>query len=222
MAFGVTSDPFSYTDTYVEIQSRNVNPEGSEAQCEDSRGDIVESTIYGEFSPVEATYKVCRTGSFDSATKIGDVKGSYVITSIAATRNNKDALSVTVMGVPTSIFGDTATIPTYTPVWPTGYMAGGLGSLEAGISLSAGRSISSSITFAAENVKVPDSVGDFKCVGLFAGRMEATNEVQSCDTEPAASAASGWTLAAGNGAIADGNTEYQTATFGAFRNIIQD
>jgi len=222
MAYGVTADPFSFTDTSVEIQSRNLNPEGSEAQCEDSRGDIIESTIYGEFSPVEATYKVCRGGSFDSVTKIGAVKGSYVITSIAATRNNKDALSVTVTGIPTAIFGDTATIPTYTPVWPAGYMAGGLGSLEAGISLSAGRSISSSITFAADNVKVADSLGDISCVGLFAGRMEATNEAQSCDTEPAAAADTGWTLAPGSGAIADGNKEYQTATFGAFRNIIQD
>ena len=222
MSFGVTSDPFSFTDTYVEIQNRNVNPEGSEAQCEDSRGDIIESTIHGEFSPVEATYKVCRGGSFDSVTKIGAVKGSYVITSIAPTRNNKDALSVTVMGTPTSIFGDTATIPTYTPAWPTGYMAGGLGALEAGLSVSAGRVISSGITFAADNVKVADSVGDYKCTGLFAGRMEATNEVQSCDTEPAAAADTGWTEAAGSGAIAEGNTEYVTGTFSAFRNIIQD
>jgi len=222
MGFGVSTDPFSFTDTYVEIQSRSVSPEGSEAQCEDSNGDIIESTIHGEFSPVEATYKVCRTGTFDSVVKIGAVKGSYVITSIAATRNNKDALSVTVMGTPKSIFGDTATIPTYTPVWPAGYLAGGLGALEAGVSVSAGRVISSSITFAADNVKVADSLGDIACVGLFGGRMEATNELQSCDTEPAATADTGWTEAAGSGALSEGNTDYVTKTVSAFRNITQD
>ncbi len=220
--FGVSADPFSFTDTEVEVQGRNVNPEGAEAQCEDANGDVEESTVYGEFSPVEMSYKVCRGGSFDSTVKLGAVKGDYVITSIAVTRNNRDALAVVVTGIPKAIFGDTATIPNYTPDWPTGYLTGGLGAVAAGVGATAGNVISSTLTFAVQNTMVADSVGDPKCVGIFGGRMDGSTELQSCDTLTAASADTDWALAPGSGQITEVNTDYQTGTFLAFQNITQD
>jgi len=221
--FGVSADPLSFADTYVEPQGVSFSPEGSEAQCEDSNGDVVESTIHGEFTPIEATYKVCRGGSFDSTVKLGTVKGSYVITGITPSRNNRDALSVVVSAIPKSVVGDTATLPQYTPAWPAGYMAGGQGAGKgAGATATAGRIISSSIAFTVDNVKVADSRGNIVCVGLFGGRMEGTNELTSCDTEVAATADAGWTLAAGSGSINEVNTDYHSGSVNAFRNITRN
>jgi hypothetical protein len=224
--FGVAADPLSFTDTEVEIQSVSVSPAGSEAQCEDSNGDIIESTVYGEHSPIEVTYKVCTGGTFPTATKLGDTKGSYIITGITATRNNKDALSVSVSALPSAIFIIDSSNPTpkYTIPWPTGYLAGGIGALNGAFIPSAGRTISSSISATVSFVIIADSVGDPACTGLYGGRAEGSNEVQTCDTAVAGAAdtANGWTLAAGSGATNETNTEYQTGTFTTFQNITQD
>jgi hypothetical protein len=218
---GIRSDPFGLADASSFIQAHNINPEGSSSKSEDSIGDVRCEEVYGQYSPVEATYKVCRGGYFDSTVKLGEVKTGYVITRIVASRNNKDALSVAVTGIPTAVVGDTATLPNYTIPWPAGYMTGGNGAKLAGVTLTAGRVISSSITASIENNVVADSLGDPACMGFFAGRVEATNEVQSCDTQPSATAASNWTLSPGSGAQSQSNTDYESATFSAFRNIIR-
>jgi hypothetical protein len=182
---GIRTDPFTLADTSSFIQAHAVTPEGQQSKAEDSRGDVLCEGVFGQYSPVEATYKVCRGGSFDSSVKLCSVKGSYVINRIVASRINKDALSVVVGGIPKSVVGDTATLPTFTIVWPTDYLTGGNGAKAAGIVVGAGRVISSSITASVENNVVADSVGDPACMGFFAGRMESTNELQSCDTAPA-------------------------------------
>lgn len=217
---GIRSDPFGMTTGF--IQAHNINPEGSSSKAEDSLGDVRCEEVFGQYTPVEATYKFCRGESFDSSVKLGQVKGNYVVTRIVPSRNNKDALSVVVTGIPKAVVGDTATLPTFTIPWPTGYLAGGNGAKLAGVTLSAGRVISSSITASLENNPIADSVGEVSCMGFYAGRLEATNEVQSCDTQPAAAAAADWELSPGSGAQSQSNTDYETATFQAFRNIIRD
>jgi len=222
MARGVNTSVFGALFTGELIQSHNLNPEGSSSKGEDSLGDVLCEEVYGEYSPIEETFKFCRGSSFDSTVKLGQVESSYVISRIVLGRTNKDILTATVTGMPSSIVGDTATLPTYTIPWPSGYSAGGAGAIAAGITVSAGRLISSSVTASVENTMGLDSNGDPACVNFYAGRLEATNEIQSCDTQPAASVAASWTLAPGAGALAETNTDYETGTWGAFRNIVRD
>lgn len=222
MARGVTTSTFGGLFTGELIQSHNLNPEGSSSKGEDSLGDVLCEEVYGEYSPIEETFKFCRGSTFDSTVTLGEVSASYVITRIVLSRSNKDILTAVVTGMPASIVGDTATLPTYTIPWPSGYSAGGAGAIAAGITVSAGRLISSSVTASIENTMSLDSLGDPACMNFYAGRLESTNEIQSCDTQPAATVASGWTLAPGAGSLAETNTDYETGTWAAFRNIIRD
>jgi hypothetical protein len=219
---GIRTDPFGSANASSFIQARTVTPEGQQSKAEDSRGDVLCEETYGEFSPVEGTYKVCRGGSFDSTGKLGAVENGFVIDRIVASRNNKDALQIVKHGIPKSVVGDTASLPTYTIVWPHDYLKGGNGAKAAGITPTAGRVISSSITASLEHNVVGDSLGEPACMGFYAGRMESTNELQSCDTAPAATVAADWTLAPGSGNTSESSTDYETATFAAFRNIVRD
>ena len=204
------------------IQSRSFSPEGSSSKGEDSRGDVLCEEVYGEFTPLEETFKFCRGSDFDSTGKLGEVVGAYVVDKVTLTRNNKEGLQAVVHGIPVAVVGDTATLPTYTIPWPAGFSAGGNGAKLAGFTVSAGRLISSSVAATLENNPSADSLGDVACMNFFAGRLEASNEVQSCDTAPAAAIATDWTESPGSGAASESNTDYETKTFTAFRNIVRD
>jgi hypothetical protein len=82
--------------------------------------------------------------------------------------------------------------------------------------------IGSSITFQAQSSKVMDSAGAAACMSFHQGRMEATNEVQSCDTAPAVTYDTDWVEGAGSGAIVESNTDYEVGTFSCYRNIARD
>ena len=222
MARGVTTSIFGALFTGELIQSHNTNPEGSSSKGEDSLGDVLCEEVYGEVTPIEEVFKFCRGSTFDSTVQLGEVSSNYVLTRIVLSRSNKEALTATVTGYPVASVGDTATLPLYTIPWPTGYSAGGNGAVLAGFTLDAGRLISSSATASIEHNLTLDSVGDPSCAGFFAGRLESTNEVQSCDTQPAATIAASWTESPGSGALAETNTDYETGTFSAFRNIVRD
>jgi hypothetical protein len=219
---GIRTSEFGALFTGELIQSRAFSPTGSSAQSEDSKGDVLCEAVFGEYTPLEETFKFCRGSSMDTSVKLGQVEGNYVIKKITATRNNKDALTVAVLGIPVGSVGDTATLPQYTIPWPTGYSAGGNGAVAAGFTVSAGRVISSSLTAEIKDNPVADSKGDIACMGFFGGRVESNNEVQSCDTAPAAAVTGDWTASPGSGAAKEGNTEYETKTFQAFINIVRD
>ncbi len=229
--FGAVTDPWGFAETGINLLSSGSSQQGSNAQCPDSLGNVIEETVYDTGSAPTATYLVCagKTATFyDSSDtssiidfRLGKVISNNAITGIVATRSNTDELQLTISGE-NSPLGDTA-LAKFTPVFPSGYLAGGKAALEAGIVSSAGRVISSSVTGSLSVSKGLDSQGAQACKSTYAGRMEANNEFMSCDTLPAAVAdtANGWALNPSTGA-AEINTGYPTATFDAFQNLAQD
>ena len=218
MGFGASTDHWGFAGTGINLISSTNPQSGSNAQSEDSNGDVPCETVFDTGLAPSATYEVCQgtTASFASH-KLGQVISSQVITSIAATRNNKSRLQIVISGE--NMEGDSGA--TYTPVFPASYLVGGKGALEAGISLSAGRVISSSVTNTVQIVKGLDSLGNQACKEVYAGRAESTNEMQSCDTAPAFSAAASWTLMP-NKTPNEDNSSYGSTTGGAFQNILAD
>ena len=222
MAFGVTTDVFGFAGAKTRCVSSGLAPEASSAQAEDSFGDIIHETVFGHDTVFTREYIVGDDTSWDSTVKLGSVHGGKQIHSIVGTRNNKDELRMAVTGSPQ---GDTAAdIAQYLIPWPTGYCAGGVGAKMAGLAtVAAGRIISSSINAAVTVVKGEDSKGNIVCKYNHGGRVDATNEVQSHDTTPAVTydTAAGWAKAPGSGQITQGNKDYETGTFSAFKNIVR-
>ena len=230
MAFGVTTDTFGLASGNIRCVGAGKAPEANSAQGEDSNGDVICEKNYGADTVFTREYLVGADTAFDAADtlgnyaiKLGSVQSGKQIHSIAAARDNKGELRVTVTGSPQ---GDTAAnLPTYSIPWPTGYLTGGNGAKMAGLSaVTAGRVISSSITASVQVPKGEDSQGDIATKSSHGGRMEATNEVQSCDTTPDVTydTANGWAAAAGSGAINQDNTSYESGTFSAFKNLTRD
>jgi hypothetical protein len=226
--FGASTDPWSFADTNIHLTGYSSSGQGSSAQALDSRGNILDETTYDTGAEVSATYSVCAGSSaviYDTATsvdfRLGKVISGNVITSIEAARSNTNNIEITISGENTSEAD--SDMAKFTPTFPTGYLAGGKGALAAGIVVSAGRVISSSVSASCSVAKSLDSDGAQACKAVYGGRMESNNELMSSDTVPAAVAdtANGWTLNA-SPSHAESNTAYPTATYGAYANLAQD
>lgn len=220
-SFGVTTDLFAVGDTYSHPQSSETSKNGSTAQCLDSQGTIVAETNYDTGLTYSEDLTVCKGGSHTPA-KIGDVTSNKVITSASFDRSNSDALKVNYGGEST-VMTDTQ-MPKFTIDIDSAYLVGGKGALAAGIIVTKGKVISSSIKVTSSVARVLDSQGVRKCESIYGARMEATNELQSCDTAPAAVAdtANGWKLAPSGGGPKQSNTAYPTTTFVAYKALTQD
>jgi hypothetical protein len=228
--FGAKTDPWGFADTKVNLTGYSASGQGSSAQCQDSLGNIVEETTYDTGQEVSATYSVCAGHSavlFDSDTaapvdfRLGKVISGNVITSIEVARSNTSNIEITISGENTSEAD--SDMAKFTPAFPSGYLAGGKGAIAAGIVISAGKVISSSVSASCSVAKSLDSDGAQACKAIYAGRLESNNELMSCDTIPAAVAdtANGWTLNSAP-SLAESNTAYPTGTFGAYANLDQD
>ena len=230
--FGATTDPWSFVETGINLVSTSPSPRtGSAAQAGDSRGDVLDETIYDTGTTDEATYEVCpgKTVEFydtsDTAHeydfRLGKVIDSKVITSIAVNRSSTEIMQV-VIGGENCPSADSA-VAKFIPVFPTGFLAGGKNAVAAGISVTAGRVITSSVTNSAQVSKGLDSGGAQACKDIYAGRAESTNELVSSDTAPAATAdtANGWALTPGQ-TSGESNTGYPTASIGSFQNLTRD
>jgi len=222
--FGATTDPWSFADTTIHLVSYSNPISGSNAQSEDSMGTVLCETVFDTGTGPSATYRVCKGRTavfFDTVTdfRLGKVISSKVITSIACARSNKEELEITIAGE--NMVGDSGAV--VTPVFPTGYLAGGKNAIQAGIVGSAGRCISSSVTNTIQVAKGLDSLGNQVCKEVYGARAEATNEFQSCDTDPAwvADTANGWALLPNKSQNED-NSSYPSATGGAFQNLALD
>ena len=222
MAYGPGSDPFGIAAVGIELQAVNSNPAGQEAQCEDENGSVLASTVFGQMTPVTARYKV-KAGDTVTPPKLGAAISTHYMTRFAPKRSNRDVLEIEVEGYPASLFA--AAPPTFTidGLFPTNYLLGGKGAIAAGITVSTGKVISSSIVCSV-NVGTPllDEAGTIVDIPISGGRMEATNETQVSTGTPAATAAEDWALKPDSGAASNDNQSYGTKTFGAFRNIVAD
>jgi len=221
--FGATTDVWSFADTNVILQaSQPAMKTGSLAQAEDSKGSVTEETSYDTGSTASATYRVNKGGTVSfSAVMLGKVVAGKVVTSIDVSRSNKDDLQVVIAGE--NCPSADSMVEKVTPVFDSAFLAGGKNAVAAGIVISKGKVISSSIKCSVQVVKGLSALGAQVIKDVYKGRMEATNEVQSCDTAPAAVAdtANGWHLAPAGGA-SQTNTAYGTTTFEAYKNLALD
>ena len=219
MSYGPGSDLLGIATTGVELQSISQSPTGSEAQALNEDGDVEASTVYGQWGTVSCTYKV-RTDVAVTGPNLGSVAGDYYITKLSAKRSNTDTLEITAEGVLATLFEVAPDEYAVHDIFTTAYLTGGKGAIAAGITVSEGKVISSSID-ASISLTPPllDATGAVVDMDLYAGRVEATNEVQSASSVPAATAAGSWTLDGGSGSTSDDNTSYGTKTFTAFQNV---
>jgi|TARA_Y100000310_G_C20664441_1_gene806658 hypothetical protein len=218
--FGATTDPWSFADTTIHLVSYTNPTSGSNAQSEDSQGTVLCETVFDTGTSPSATYRVCKGGTASfTGFELGKVISSKIITSITASRSNKEELEITIAGE--NMVGDSGAV--VTPVFPTGYLAGGKNAIEAGVVSSAGRVISSSVTNTIQVAKGLDSLGNQVCKEVYGARAETTNEFTTCDTDPAwvADTANSWALQPNNSPSED-NSSYPSATGGAFQNLALD
>ena len=231
--FGVATDPWAFADTYINLISSTPGAKtGSAAQCPDSNGDVIDETEYDTGATHEAEYEVLPGGSAsfkDTSVdfRLGKVISSKVITGIVVSRNNTGGrLNVKISGE-NCPQADSA-VAKFTPVFAdttatAAYLTGGLNALVMGIVVSAGRVVASTVTASVQVAKGLDSGGAQVFKGVYNGRMEASNDLVSSDTAPAAAAdtTNSWVLTASN-SKGETNTGYPTATISAYRNMTRD
>jgi hypothetical protein len=241
--FGISSDPWAFaaqdTATSKRIHPLNVadgQQTGSAAQCMDSQGDVISETVYDTGSTKEVTYEVDPgfTPSFYDTVnsidfRLGRVVTGRVITSVKVDRNNSGRRVQIVITGENCPQTDTQ-VAKYTPVWPdSAYLTGGQDSRLAGITITKGKVISSSVTNTVQVAKGLDSVGKQVFKGVSAGRCEMSNELMSCTDAPAATVdADGSTDTTvvlklmPSKTAAESNTGYPTLTVGVFGNLVRD
>jgi hypothetical protein len=220
-SFGATTDHFGMTDTGVNLISSDNGKSGSIADCLDSEGDIVAQKPYDTGNTYEETLEVCQ-GKSATLKPLGTVVSSKVITSIKGDRSGTSRLKLTVGGE--NCPSADSVVRKFTVDVDSAVLAGGKGGLGIGIIVSKGRVISSSFSATAEVAKGLDSQGRQVCKDVYGAKIEASNELQSCDTAPAAIAdtANGWILAPSGGGPKQVNTGYPTTTFNVIKKLAQD
>jgi hypothetical protein len=227
--FGANTDTLAFAETGIHLISVAPSKQGSAAQCPDSNGNVVEETVFDTGTGYVHRYEVDQGKTaliYDTTAakdfRLGKVIGGKVITGINAIRSNTEKLAIELTSENTSQT-DTQ-VEKFTPSYPANFLAGGKGALAAGIVISAGKVISSSINSNVQVSKGLDSNGDQVTKEVYAGRMEASNELMSNDTDPVAVAdtANGWALSPGGSGPGETNTGYPTRTSEAFQNLAQD
>ena len=223
MSFGADTDPWGFADTHVKLQSATPNDSSAtEAQCEDSNGDVSESTMHDTINSITATYRSCHDTAFvfyDTTSAIdfrpGKVIGGKLITGIEVSTNNKERPTATISGESTTA-ADTA-VAKYDPsdLEISGERkATAIGATVDTNSKLTGSSASLSVTVA----KTLDSQGNEACKDVHGGRVEATNDFMGCAGDPGASEDTGWTKSAGP-SNAQENTSYASGSITVFKNL---
>ena len=224
MSYAVDSDYWGFRDTNCEVQSSSRDPQPSEAQCEDSNGDVAASTMYDTVTAQSVVYQRCADGIvkfYDTTTGIdfrpGKVIGGYVITSIALGTNNKERPTITISG--RSCPSADSAVNKYNPEdlhIATERKAVGIGVTPDTVS----KLLSSSGTVAVQVAVVPDSDGNTACLDVYGGRVDASNELAGCTGDPGATVDTGWTTSGGPSDDQE-NTGYAGGTIGVFKNLAQ-
>lgn len=233
MSFGSTKDYFGLATTgEIELQSDNKNPSfATEANGEDSNGDVVCTTKSGETIEVSSTYTLCGGGdtnnqhNLDTHVEIGMVKSfdtvtHYQITSIDLSTDNKAYPTLTVTGVQ-----DTGTTAQTHARYSTGltFLAKkkaqgfGLGTIASGDKV-----ISGGVAISGSVATVADSDGNIVKREPYGVRITATNTLQNCTADPSTPVDAAWGEDTPEAVLAESNTDYATATVTAFKNVTQD
>ena len=223
MSFGVDTDPWGFADTHRKIQSATPNDSSAtEAQCEDSNGDVNESTMHDTQNSITATYKSCHDTAFvfyDTTAgidfRLGKVINGKVITGIEVTTSNKERPSCTISGEST-VSADTA-VAKYDP--SDLEISGERKATKIGATVDTNSKLTGSSASASVSVtKELDSDGNEGCKDVYGGRVEATNDFMGCGGAPGASADTGWTKNAGPSKVQE-NTSYESGSIVVFKNL---
>lgn len=227
MGYGATTDFWGFADTNVKLESSSSEPSiGGEAQCVDSNGDVNASTTYDTANKtVSSTYRPCSDTAlvlYDTTTavdlRLGKVVSGNVITSIEVSTTNTDRPTVTISGEFAHGVADTAFSkydPTDLEIAPL-RKAQAIGATADTVTKVTGSSITASVSVS----KTADSQGNTACMDVYAGRIEAGNDLVSCTGTPGASADTGWTRSAGTSESQE-NTAYGTGAYAVFKNLLQ-
>jgi hypothetical protein len=223
MSFGVDTDPWGFADTHIKIQSATPHDSSAtEAQCEDSNGDVNESTMHDTTNAIVATYQSCHDTAlvfYDTTAgvdfRLGKVIGGKVITSIEVATSNKERPTITITGESTSA-ADTS-VQKYDP--SDLEISGERKATKIGATVDTNsKLVGSSATASVTVVKVLDSDGNEACKDVHGGRVEATDDFVGCAGAPGASEDTGWTKSAGS-SEAQENTAYATGSIAVFKNL---
>ena len=220
--YGANTDYWGFADTNTKLQGSTKNPTISEAQCEDSNGDVASSTMYDSTADISATYKSCSDTAFvfyDTTKaadfRLGKVIDGYVITSIAPDTNNKERPGLVISGVKCSAAD--SVVAKYDP--SDLEIAGVRKATAIGFTPdTATNLLSSSVTGTVQVARVLDSQGAEACCDVYGGRIEATNELVGCTGDPGGAADTGWTLSGGPSED-EGNTQYVGGSVSLFKNL---
>ena len=223
MSHGVDTDPWGFADTHVKIQSATPNDSSAtESQCEDSNGDVSESTMHDTQNSITATYKSCHDTElvfYDTTSGIdfrpGKVISGKVITGIEVATSNKERPTITISGESTQSL-DTA-VSKYDP--SDLEISGERKATKIGATVDTNSKLTgSSGSISVSVTKVQDSNGNEVCKDVYGGRVEATNDFMGCGGAPGASEDTGWTKSAGPSKNQE-NTSYESGSIVVFKNL---
>lgn len=227
-SFGVKTDIWGFATAGIESINSSAAPQSAQGQCLDSHGNVTAETVYDTGKSPTQRYRVCKGTTaliFDTATaidfRLGKVINGNAITSIVAEPSNSKDFEIEIGGENSPL--PDSQVAKFTPLYPPGYLAGGKNARLAGAVQTVGSVLSSSINASVTVSKGLDSQGNQSCKEVSAGRMEATNELTTCDTAIAvvADTANGWT-GKPTGDPSQEQTGYPTLTFEAFQNLAED
>jgi len=227
MSFGVDTDIWGFGDTAAggSVKIQAVTPADSsatEAQCEDSKGDVSESTMHDTTSSVSASYASCSDTAFvfyDTTAgidfRLGKVIGGHVITGIEVTTSNKERPKCTISGESTN--SADSDVAKYDP--SDLEIAGTRKATAIGATVDTNSKLTGSSATASVSVsKELDSDGNEACKDVYGGRVEASNDFVGCGGAPGADADTGWTKSAGPSESQE-NTSYATGSISVFKNL---
>jgi len=233
MGYGAQNDPWGIAADATmgvtwKLQSVSNDLSPSEAEAQDSNGDVCAATMYDTANQTKsATYVACDTGTLilhdttDDAPdyRPGTVKSGFVITSIGLETSNSAQVKMTVAGQATSIADSDALIAKYSPADLE--IAITRKAIPVGFSVDTGNKLnSSSITLSVDVARELDSQGAECVTDVYGGRIEASGDYVGCSAAAGASGDTGYRVTSGP-SISETNTAYETGSIGVKKSLTQ-
>jgi len=230
MGYGAQNDPWgiaadSTMGVTWKLQSVSNDLSPSEAEAQDSNGDVCAATMYDTANQTKsATYVACDTGTlvlYDTTTSVdyraGTVISGFAITSIGLETSNSAQVKMTVAGQKTASLQ--AAIAKYDPADLE--IAITRKAIPVGFSVDTGNKLnSSSITLSVDVARELDSQGAECVTDVYGGRIEASGDYVGCSAAAGASGDTGYRVTSGP-SISETNTAYETGSIGVKKSLTQ-
>ena len=234
--FGALTDHFGFADTDWRLQSTSKTARSENAQCENSFGDVEAEKVFDTGNNFECVYEVIKGQVEDTAsgveageiawpatlkggTIVGDTGSGIVITGATVETSQTERPRVTVTGEDIGNADSTgfAVYDFDLPSIKAVKQAQAMGFTPGGNT----RVTSATLSCTVEMAATQDSQGERVAGDVHGGRVEGTGDLVACDTEPTATADTGFELS-GPIEVSQENTDYGTASISVFKNILRD